>query len=510
MKRIPATLLALTFFAWLTFIPAASANLWITNYSAAHPLKIMAVGDSITDDCEVNGAWRQYLQPFLDGSGIPFAFVGRNFSTAYMGFTKVRHEGYCGAVIAAPGVMPIPVNGYAGTNVYLTKIVNDALNLSSPDIVLVLIGANDIGRGRDPYQVATNDMPSLLSILFGRLPNVHVILCKPTSLQDANLINYGAFATNMPIYCAGLQKVVNDRQAAGQHLYLADMFSAVDYSTMFMADHVHPNTTGLAAIAREFFIRIQSILVRPDQVTTPLIGPGATWSFSDQGFDLGTNWAQPNFDDSQWSNGIARLGYNDPGVATTVGFGPDPSNKFITTYFRRTFVVPWTLSVTNLNVRLARRDGAAVWLNGQELFHTNLPADPFSYASPALTAMTSYTPQVYYPTNFVNPSLLAGTNWLGVEIHQSAPTNLALGFDLELIAIGTNIPPPRLTIAPTSTNLLLSWPATIGAGYSLYSSPTLAPATWSAVTSGSQTNGPWIVAPVSPNQPGQVYRLQHP
>jgi hypothetical protein len=26
----------------------------------------MPVGDSITDDCEINGAWRLYLQPLLD------------------------------------------------------------------------------------------------------------------------------------------------------------------------------------------------------------------------------------------------------------------------------------------------------------------------------------------------------------------------------------------------------------------------------------------------------------
>ena len=38
----------------------ADAQIVLANYSAAHPLKVMAIGDSITDDCVANGAWRLY------------------------------------------------------------------------------------------------------------------------------------------------------------------------------------------------------------------------------------------------------------------------------------------------------------------------------------------------------------------------------------------------------------------------------------------------------------------
>ena len=86
---------------------SARGELVLANFSAANPVKIMAVGDSITDDCVFNGAWRQYLQPLLDTNGYPFTFVGRNQSMASGSFTKTQHEGYCGAVIAPPGVMPV-------------------------------------------------------------------------------------------------------------------------------------------------------------------------------------------------------------------------------------------------------------------------------------------------------------------------------------------------------------------------------------------------------------------
>ena len=71
----------------------------LSNYSGANPVKIMPVGDSITDDCSVNGAWRQPLQALLETNAFPFTFVGRQSSTTNFsnpGFTKRNHEGYCG------------------------------------------------------------------------------------------------------------------------------------------------------------------------------------------------------------------------------------------------------------------------------------------------------------------------------------------------------------------------------------------------------------------------------
>ena len=69
----------------------------------------------------------------------------------------------------------------------MLKIVADALAVTNnrPDLVLLLIGANDIGRGRDPYYVATNDMPALLDLLLTNVPGVQIILSKISSLQSA-------------------------------------------------------------------------------------------------------------------------------------------------------------------------------------------------------------------------------------------------------------------------------------------------------------------------------------
>jgi hypothetical protein len=151
---------------------AARGQLVLDTYSSSNLVKIMPVGDSITDDCEVNGAWRAPLQPLLQTNGFPFTFVGRQSSSPITGFTKVNHEGYCGAVVAPPGVFG--AHQYSTLQNYLQKVVPDALVANpNPDVMLILIGANDIGRGRNPYQV-TNDIATLLGIIFSNAPNTQV------------------------------------------------------------------------------------------------------------------------------------------------------------------------------------------------------------------------------------------------------------------------------------------------------------------------------------------------
>jgi len=492
---------------------SARGELVLANFSAAQPIKVMAIGDSITDDCVYNGAWRQYLQPLLDANGYPFTFVGRVQSMPSGSFTKTQHEGYCGAVIAPPGVMTSPVNGYAGTNVYLLKIAADALTNATPDLVLVLIGANDIGRGRDPYQVATNDMPNLLDIIFSNAPNANVILAKITSLYNANLtgLTYAAYATNVPIYNAALQAMVNQRRALGQNVSLADMFSAVKRVVMFNSDNVHPNTTGLQAVAQEWFTRIQAITITTNQVTSVLIPGGDIWKYSDTGRDLGTNWSQPGYDDSGWASGAARLGYGDPAVFTAVSYGTNASNKHITTYFRDSFVVPGNVTFTNLNFRLARVDGAVVWLNGQEAFRTNMPAGPITYTNLASQyTIVQETPYTFYPTNIVVSNLPAGTNLVAAEVHLFAASRTSLGIDLELIGTGHFLP-PSISIAFAGANISLAWPVAGGTGYTLYSSTDLtAPGSWTMAAATVQTNGGQYVVTLSPDTVTRFFRLQKP
>jgi len=489
---------------------AAKADIVLSDYDSSHPLKVMAIGDSITDDCVYNGAWRLYLQPLLETNGYPFTFVGRQISAATGKFTKTRHEGYCGSVIAAPGMMTSPVHGYAGNNVYLLKIIADTLTNAAmlPDLALIVMGANDIGRGREPHWVATNDMPQLLDLILSKAPKANIILTRTTTLRDA-IYGYATNAANVPVYNATLAQMVAGRRACGQNVFLADMFSAIDYSTMFNGDHLHPNARGLAAIADEFLSRIRIITRRSDLVATTLIPDGARWKYSDTGQDLGTDWTRNDYDDRGWSEGAARLGYGDQIAATTLSYGSDPANKQRTSYFRRSFVVPEGVAFTNLDFRLSKVDGAVVWLNGQEVFRTNMPAGPIAYTNLARMRVFGEAAYIYYPTNISVAPLPAGTNVIAVEVHLFSPMNLTTGFDLELLATGYAVPPPSLTAAVKDGTISLSWPATTGAGYALYSTTNLyAPDRWIRTFGTVQTNSDQCTVELSLENAQAFFRLQ--
>jgi hypothetical protein len=246
-------------------------------------------------------------------------------------------------------------------------------------------------------------------------------------------------------------------------VFVADLFSAVNGATMLNSDGTHPNAVGLSAIANEMMFRIATITTRPDEVTTPLILGGSVWKYSDQGLDLGTNWSQPGFDDSTWSEGAGRLGYGISGVTTTVGYGTNINSKYITTYFRHAFVVPNNAIYTNLSVRLNRLDSAVVWLNGQELYRVNLPTGTITYQTKASTvvSLVGDDQNTYFPTNYATSlpiaSLPTGTNVIAVEIHRYIPNGAALSFDLELFGIGINA--PTLSCASTPGALQLAWPS---------------------------------------------------
>src|SRR5688500_547308 len=85
-----------------------------------------------------------------------------------------------------------------------------------------------------------------------------------------------------------------------------------------------------------------------------LISPNAVWKYLDIGSDEQSFWREIDYFDDWWESGEAELGYGDAseGVPerTVIGFGPNPNNKFVTTYFRHAFVVTNIDQITNLTL----------------------------------------------------------------------------------------------------------------------------------------------------------------
>jgi len=117
--------------------------------------------------------------------------------------------------------------------------------------------------------------------------------------------------------------------------------------------------------------------------TFTIIEDGSLWKYLDDGSDQGSAWIAIGFNDDNWESGYAELGYGDGDEATVVEYGLDEDNKYITTYFRKVFMIDETEHIHEINARLLRDDGAIVYLNGTEIIRDNMPTGIISYNTQA-------------------------------------------------------------------------------------------------------------------------------
>jgi len=169
-----------------------------------------------------------------------------------------------------------------------------------------------------------------------------------------------------------------------------------------------------------------------------LVARGSVWKYWDNGAEPGTSWRLPDFADSAWPAGPSPLGYGNGDEATVVNFGPDPTNKYITTWFRQPFTVASATAVTNLSVKLLRDDGGVLYLNGTEIFRSNMPDGTIVPSTPAAEDVVGLDETIFDETNVPPSLLITGTNVLAVEIHQVSGASADLSFDLELSGVSAS------------------------------------------------------------------------
>jgi Glycosyl hydrolases family 18 len=166
--------------------------------------------------------------------------------------------------------------------------------------------------------------------------------------------------------------------------------------------------------------------------TTVLIDHGPGWRYHDAAAAPPATWKDRTFNDSSWRLGATPLGFGDGDEATVV----DPVTSRITTYFRRSFPVSDPAAIDALALRLVRDDGAVVYLNGVEVFRSNLPLDTITPSTFAGLAIPTGPEENYRSlVTELTPSLLiAGANVLAVEIHQSGINSSDISMDAQLLA----------------------------------------------------------------------------
>jgi len=169
----------------------------------------------------------------------------------------------------------------------------------------------------------------------------------------------------------------------------------------------------------------------PDEAIVAL---GSSWNYLDDGSDQGDAWRASSFDDASWPVDQAEFGYGDADEVTALRVRPDGSGRTRTFYFRHEFDVADAAGFSQLAIGLLRDDGAAVYLNGEEIVRDNL-AESADFDDFAISSVGDEEESTFYESLIDADLLREGQNVLAVEVHQVSDTSSDVSFDLDLAAI---------------------------------------------------------------------------
>ena len=155
------------------------------------------------------------------------------------------HEGFSGFTISGGG---------AGS---LAGLVDAAIAQTNPNIVLLMIGTNDV-NGNIDLANAPNRLGALLDKIIADAPNA--------LLAVAQIIPTTNAGTNMRVvpYNAAIPGLVQARAMAGKHVILVDMFTPFNttpnFATALMNDNLHPKDAGYVVMAQTWYDAIENLL----------------------------------------------------------------------------------------------------------------------------------------------------------------------------------------------------------------------------------------------------------
>ncbi|MEU4531666.1 cellulose binding domain-containing protein [Micromonospora ureilytica] len=208
-------------------------------------VRVMPLGDSITDGFNVPGGYRIELWQRFTSGGYRIDFVGSQFNgPASLG--DHDHQGHSGWTIAQ-----IDAN-----------VVN-WLRATNPRTVLLHIGTNDMYGD-------TSGAPSRLATLVDRITNT-----APTAdVFVATIIPKSGADNQVRGYNAAIPGIVQSRAAAGKRVHLVDMYGALTLSDL--ADGVHPNATGYRKMAAAWYDALRAVPGSIGGDTPPTTTPPTT------------------------------------------------------------------------------------------------------------------------------------------------------------------------------------------------------------------------------------------
>ncbi|HVQ95128.1 MAG TPA: cellulose binding domain-containing protein [Mycobacteriales bacterium] len=223
--------------AAVTFTVARPATV-----SAAAPIKIMPLGDSITGG---PGCWRAYLWNHLQTTG----FTNIDFVGSQPG-------GGCPGGFAYDGDNE-GHGGFAATGIADQNQLPPWLDAARPDIVLMHLGTNDTWGGFIPTATKLAAYTKLVGQMRASNPNMKIVVAKIIPMNPPGCATCApdvvALNNAIPGWAAGLT-------TAQSPIVVADLWTGFDTVADTNGDGVHPNDAGFRKMADRWYPALTPLL----------------------------------------------------------------------------------------------------------------------------------------------------------------------------------------------------------------------------------------------------------
>jgi lysophospholipase L1-like esterase len=260
-------LLAAAFFA----LPAGHPDGSPAQISRAAPLRVMALGDSITAGVGANGkhvtdgGYRGMLAERLGRSGYHVTFVGTR--TDYSDELSDRaHEGWPGYVLRSFPSDP-------GPGQLLGSVTRKAILEDDPDVILLMAGTNDLLRLQK--HAAGYTLPNILESfdleineIVSIAPTAFVIVAPVVESPKIDECPLKVFAGRAGCGASteSLKTIVDSYVQRGYRISLAPaMATAVPRDIAHFPDGIHPSGAGGYAAIADVWLHAIADITRPDQ-----------------------------------------------------------------------------------------------------------------------------------------------------------------------------------------------------------------------------------------------------
>ncbi len=218
-------------FASLLFLLLATAGL------SAAPVRIMSVGDSITEGGSSFTNYRWLLHRRLTQAGHSFEFVGSKSTPSPDG--PLRHE------------------GYGGKNVeFLVRTVPGHFRQTPADIVL-LHACHNHSAEEKPVAGIVAAHEKLIAAFREVNPKVTILLARP--IGSLKLPKYSYLRELDPEF----DKLAARLGTPESRIIVVDQGAAFDPARDTVPDQVHPNEKGAAKMAEAWFSALSQVLPTP-------------------------------------------------------------------------------------------------------------------------------------------------------------------------------------------------------------------------------------------------------